>query len=186
MKNLTPKQEKFCQEYVLYGNKSQAYRTAYDAENMSNEVIHNKASELSKKGEVGVRIKQLQKELEERNKMTLDRVVQNVSNIALFDIAELYDENNNLKDIHSIPKHIRTSISGIKILEEFEGFGKERESIGFTKDVRVINKLDALEKLMKYFGGYEKDNEQSRPVINVSELSTEALKEISNAASNNS
>lgn len=174
---LTPKQEKFCVEYIRTGNKSEAYRLSYDAENMPNESIHVKANEVYNNVKVTLRVSELRKELAERNKITLDEVVQHISQIATFDIAECYDESNNLKSIHDIPKHIRTAIMGLKVLEEFQGFGKDKESIGFTKDIRVINKLDAFEKLMKHLGGYEKDNTQKnipiRQIINMSDYKKE-------------
>ena len=55
-KNLTPKQEAFCLAYIETGNASEAYRQAYDAGKMSEKVIHNKASDLLKRGDIGVRL----------------------------------------------------------------------------------------------------------------------------------
>jgi len=162
--SLTPKQEKFCIEYVRIGNKSEAYRNAYNPKNSKEETINENASRLSKNSKVLARVKQLREELLERNKMTLDKVVQGIAEIATFDIAELYDENNNLKSIHDIPANIRTAISGIKTLEEFDGFGKDRTSIGFTKDVKIINKMEAYRELMKHFGGYENNNKQKSKI----------------------
>jgi len=60
-KKLTPKQNKFAEEYVNTGNASEAYRRAYDvAKTTSNEVIAVKASELLKNGNISVRVKDLQ------------------------------------------------------------------------------------------------------------------------------
>lgn len=153
---LTPKQEKFCQEYVMYGNKSRAYRVAYNAENMSSEAIGVEAVNLCKNPKVALRIEEIQKDLTERFKTDLDETVRGVFNIANFDIAELYDEDGSFKSIHDIPKHVRTAIAGVKTYEE----KVDGSTVGVNKDVRIINKLDALEKLIKYFGGYEKDNAQ--------------------------
>jgi phage terminase small subunit len=58
-KTLTPKQERFCVEYVKTGNASEAYRRAYDAEGMKPEVVAVKASELLKNGKVAVRLAEL-------------------------------------------------------------------------------------------------------------------------------
>ena len=58
-KKLTPKQEKFCLAYIQTGNASEAYRQAYDAGKMSEKVIHNKASDLLKRGDIGVRLEEL-------------------------------------------------------------------------------------------------------------------------------
>ena len=71
-KGLTPKQEAFCLAYVETGNASEAYRQAYNAENMSDAVIHNKASDLLKKGEVRVRVEELQAEHRQRHNVTID------------------------------------------------------------------------------------------------------------------
>lgn len=172
---LTPKQEKFCIEYIKTGNKSEAYRLAYDTENMSDETIHVKANELSNNGKVRVRIEELQKDIAERNKIDIDELVQTLANIVRFDIAELYDKNDKLKSIHDIPKEQREAIEELTVLEEYQGYGKERELIGFTKKIKASGKQAAIDKLLKHLGGYEKDNRQKKTEINISDLTTEEL-----------
>lgn len=164
--DLTPKQEKFCNEYIRTGNKSEAYRLAYDARNMADETINREAHELYNNPKITTRIKELRKELAERNKITLDEVVQHISKIALFDIAECYDENQRLKPIQEIPKEIRTAITGIKVYEDKFNTQGDNIVMGETKELKIINKLDAFEKLMKHLGGYEKDNSQkNKPAL---------------------
>jgi len=69
---LTIKQENFCMKYIEAGNASEAYRKAYDAENMKPEVIHVKANELLNNGKVTVRIEELQAEHRKRHAVTVD------------------------------------------------------------------------------------------------------------------
>ena len=69
---LTPKQEKFCNAYIECGNQSEAYRRAYNAEKMKPECIVVKASELMATGKVAVRVKELQHQIAQRNKITVD------------------------------------------------------------------------------------------------------------------
>jgi len=64
-RELTMKQENFCREYILCGNASEAYRRAYDSENMKPETIHNKASAYLKYDEIRARIEELKNSLEE-------------------------------------------------------------------------------------------------------------------------
>lgn len=64
---LTPKQETFCQEYIKCGNASQAYRKAYDCENMKPETINVKACELLKDGNITVRVKELDEQKKNDN-----------------------------------------------------------------------------------------------------------------------
>ena len=51
MNDLTPKQEKFAQEVASGKSQAQAYRIAYDADNMKAETINSKASILMAKGQ---------------------------------------------------------------------------------------------------------------------------------------
>lgn len=61
-KGLTPKQEKFCREFIKCGNASEAYRKAYNAENMKPESINRKASELLDNVKITARVQELDKE----------------------------------------------------------------------------------------------------------------------------
>jgi hypothetical protein len=77
MNKLTPKQNKFAEEYVNTGNASEAYRRAYDvAKTTSNEVIAVKASELLKNGNISVRVKDLQKQEAEAFQITRKEVAE--------------------------------------------------------------------------------------------------------------
>ena len=73
---LTPKQEKFAQVWHATGNKSEAYRQAYNAGNMSADVINVKAVEVAANGNVAVRFAELQKAAQKRNNVTVDTVSQ--------------------------------------------------------------------------------------------------------------
>jgi len=70
--NLTPKQEKFCQVYIETGNASEAYRQAYNTENMKPETINVAASQLLDNYKVSTRIAGLQAEHRERHNITVD------------------------------------------------------------------------------------------------------------------
>jgi phage terminase small subunit len=60
-KKLTPKQRKFCEEYVTTGNGSEAYRRAYDVRpNTTIETIKVSASELLANPNIALTIAKLQ------------------------------------------------------------------------------------------------------------------------------
>ena len=69
---MTPKQEAFARAYVETGNASEAYRQAYDAENMKDNVIWNRASELLQHGGVAVRVKEIQEAAQKRTAITIE------------------------------------------------------------------------------------------------------------------
>lgn len=174
---LTEKQERFCHAYIELGNKSEAYRQSYDAEAMNTNSVRVAANEVFNVPNVSLRIEELQEQIKERNKIKIDDVLSVLTDMIKFDISELYDENDNLKSIKDIPKAHRQMISSIKTFEEFHGVGVTRELIGYTKEVKTLNKLDVIEKFMKHLGAYEKDNHQKKTEIsiNLSELTTEEL-----------
>lgn len=72
---LTPKQEAFALAYVETGNASEAYRRAYNAENMKPAVIAVKASELLAHGNVSVRVKELQAAALNEHKITMSDIL---------------------------------------------------------------------------------------------------------------
>lgn len=53
---LTPKQEKFCCEYLRSGNASEAYRQSYNCEKMKPASVNRKAFELLKNVNITARI----------------------------------------------------------------------------------------------------------------------------------
>jgi len=72
-KPLTIKQENFAVEYIRNEEKGiDAYKYAYDAENMSDESIYVEASRLLYSPNIALRIKELRAKLNKRNEVTLD------------------------------------------------------------------------------------------------------------------
>ena len=74
MENLTPKQEKFVMALITGMSQRQAYKFAYNAENMKNHTIDRRACELFKKDNVQAKYKQL---INEKQKA----IIENTSNI---------------------------------------------------------------------------------------------------------
>jgi len=60
MPGLTPKQEAFARRYVETGNASDAYRFAYNADNMKLATINRNAHELASSSKVATRVRELQ------------------------------------------------------------------------------------------------------------------------------
>jgi len=88
---LTQKQEAFALAYFETGNASEAYRRAYNAENMNPNVIHNKASALMAKGEVRVRVEQLRAKAETASVMSRQEALERLSTFARTDLSDLVE-----------------------------------------------------------------------------------------------
>jgi len=71
---LTPKQEKFCLVFIEKGNASEAYRQAYDAENMKEATINRCAVELLENPKITARLDEIRGINAERHEITVDRL----------------------------------------------------------------------------------------------------------------
>jgi len=185
-KKLTIKQEKFCQAYVRTSDKSAAYREAYNAQNMKAETINNKAYHLFTEAHITARVNEIHNETRNRNKITLDEIVDMLAGMARFDVSDIYDDSGFVKPLSAMKKETRQMITRINSTELYSGKGSDKESIGVVKEVVVADKHASLDKLLKIFGGYEKDNEQkkSEQTVNfdMSKISDATLNELEAAS----
>ena len=75
MSELTQKQESFCLKYVECGNASEAYRHAYDCENMKPATINRNAKKQFDNNKIATRLAELQKAHAERHEITVDDLI---------------------------------------------------------------------------------------------------------------
>lgn len=68
---LTPKQEKFCQGIVKGLSQADAYRDAYNCENMSDDAIYREASLLMNSPKISQRVNELRAEVTQEIKFTV-------------------------------------------------------------------------------------------------------------------
>jgi len=151
---LTQKQRRFCEEYIIDLNGTQAaIRSGYSERTAT--VV---ASENLTKPNVQNYIKQLQAEIQERNKITVDELVRTLASFVRLDPKDMFDENGMVKNLNDMPEAARKCIAELKVMEISSVDGP----IGVMKNIKLPSKLEAIEKLMKHLGGYEKDNEQKK------------------------
>ncbi len=70
--HLTPKQEAFLRAYLELGNAAEAYRRAYDTENMSEEAIRTEGGRLLKHPTITLRIQMFHEKAEAKSLLTLE------------------------------------------------------------------------------------------------------------------
>ncbi len=87
--HLTPKQEKFVQEWFKTGNKKASYNTAYPNHNMSSKTVDEAACRLSKKSKVVARMEEMQEKVAKESMIT----VQSVTGM----LNKAYDVSDNCK-----------------------------------------------------------------------------------------
>ena len=68
---MTPKQEQFARLYVETGNASEAYRQAYNADNMKPETVTNEAYKLLQDPDISAMVDGLKEEARQRHAVTV-------------------------------------------------------------------------------------------------------------------
>lgn len=151
---LTIKQEQFAQLVATGKTYSDAYREAYNCAKMSKNAIYVESSRLMDNPKIALFINQIREENLERNQVSLDEVLKEMSNWLRFDPAKLFDENYAVKPFAELPEGIRKCISSFEVVEQFEGRGKDRRVIGYLKKIRLIDKRAVSDQFLKKFGAY--------------------------------
>ena len=72
--------------------------------------------------------------------------------IAFADVRELFHEDGTLKAVHELDDNTAHALAGVEIFEEYEGSGKNRRLIGYTRKYRFSDRLRALQVLAQHFG----------------------------------
>lgn len=98
MRELTPKQEKFCQEYIKLGCKSEAYKASYSTSNMKKSTINRRAVTVADLPHVRARIEQLQSELREESDIDRDYILKEYKDLLESCKEEGLDGKGTIKD----------------------------------------------------------------------------------------
>lgn len=157
MANLTPKQEQFCQEYLIDLNATQAaIRSSY-----SPATAASQGQRLLRNVEIQARISELNKSRLEATGISQKRVLKEYAKIAFFDIREIFDVDGGLINVKQLDANNAGAIASIKSSEEWgEDEEGNRVVTGTLKEVKVFDKIRALQDLGKHLGLFEKDNSQ--------------------------
>ena len=122
---MSPKQEHFAQCIADGMTQADAYRTAFDAENMKPETIHKRASELIGNGEVAGRVAELKEKLVTKALWTREMSVK-----ALVSAYKVAQGKNNSSGM----------TGAVKELNAMHGFN-EPSKLELTGGLDVVNKV---------------------------------------------
>lgn len=175
---LTVKQEKFARIWFETGNKSEAYRQAYDCEGMSDKQINEEASKLSNNPKVTQRFEELQDRAAQASDITHDRITRELVRVAFFDPANLFNESGVLRSIHEIDRDARAAIASI----EQTTVGAEKEVIKTTvKTHDKFKYLESLSRRVKYYDVLADDDFEGNEDFDFSQHTEEELDTIKQA-----
>lgn len=145
-KDLSPKRQRFVEEYLKDCNGTQAaIRAGY-----SPKTANEQAARLLANDSVKAAVEEAMQKRSEEAGVTARSVLEELARIAFLDPAELFDANGNLKDIHAIPEHARRAIASIET--RLEGGKRDGQVPELITKIRLVDKRGSLELLGKHLG----------------------------------
>lgn len=152
---LTIKQENFCNYYVECGNASEAYRRAYNAVNMKDKTIWERASKLLNEYKVSTRVEELRRQANDMAKITKERILKELSNMAFSSISEMHNTWIERKEFDKLTDSQKASIKSIstKVLKKNIGTKDDPQivDVEFVK-IELYDKIKAIECINKMLG----------------------------------
>jgi len=159
MMPLTPKQERFCLEYLIDLNGTQAAIRAGYSKTTAKAIACENLTKL----DVQTRVRELIAERSKRTEITVDRVLLEYSRLAFLDIRKAFDERGNLKPIHELDDDTAAAIAGLEVEEQHGGAGEDRERVGTLHKIRLSDKRAALADVAKHLRMFTERYEHSGP-----------------------
>lgn len=144
---LNERQKSFCYEYIKDRNATQAYIRAGYATKGARQCASDLLSNPYIRSKINVLIKAQIESLALDQKLIIKELLKS----ATVDIADAYNaDTNTLKEICDMPEPLRKAIVAVETEELFDGQGKDRQLIGYTKRIKFSDRLQALELLGKH------------------------------------
>lgn len=146
MRELTPKQATFVDEYLKDLNSTQAaIRAGYSARNAG-----KIGPELLGKTRIAAEIAARMAAREKRTEITQDRVLLEIARLALFDPRKLFKEDGSPKGITELDDDTAAAIAGLDVVAT----GNAETGVGQVMKIKIADKNAALEKLARHLGMY--------------------------------
>lgn len=123
---LTAKQEKFCQGVAKGLSYSDAYREAYNADNMKPETINRKAKELIDNGNITARLKELRGKIEEELK---------------YSAKESFNKLKELQDKAEFNGNINAAIKAEELKGKLAGIYVEKKDVALHGYEEFLSKV---------------------------------------------
>lgn len=142
---MTPRQQRFVDEYLIDLNATQAaIRAGYSAK-----TAEVQGPRLLGNVRVAKAIAKATEARARRTQITQDRVLQELARIAFFDIRRLYHDDGTLKRPHELDDEAAAVLSAVEVTETMSG---EESALLTTKKAKVFDKGTALTLAMRHLG----------------------------------
>lgn len=97
------------------------------------------------------RTKRYEAALTDRDEWEHEQVLHQLRSIGNFDVRSLYTDEGQLKPVSEWPEEAAVAVAGVEISDIYEG----KEHVGFTKKVKLLDRIKALDLSGKQLGMFK-------------------------------
>lgn len=144
---MTPKQQRFIEEYLIDLNATQAAIRAGYAESGA----RTEGARLLADADIAAAIVEAKSDRSKRTGIDAAWLLTRLADEAEADLNDLMDNDGKLKPVHEWPLIWRKGlVAGIEVEELWEGRGESREKIGMLHKVKLSDRVKRLELIGKH------------------------------------
>jgi phage terminase small subunit len=149
---------RFIDEYVIDMNGTRAMQRAEPHLLYSSARVA--ASRKLQNPVIRKRIAQKMDEIGDQCGVTVQRVLREQAALAFSDIRACFDEHGRMLPLADLDDMTAAAISSVEVEHLYAGTGRDKVEIGYVTKVKMWDKGQASDRLMRHLGMFKQDNEQ--------------------------
>lgn len=135
------------------------------AQALANSVLKDKENETY--------IKYKHEQLKAETNISTTQILKELLTFAYSDVTQFL--GLTLDEIKALPPEVRRCLTNVKIKRQTYKDRQGKEVVEENIEFKLVDKLNAIDKINKYIGFYEVDNKQKANNVNLTNISTDKL-----------
>jgi phage terminase small subunit len=145
---LTDKQQRFCDEYLIDLNGTQAAIRAGYSQKTANE----QAARLLANVSIQEYVSKRKSALVSKTQITQEMVLEGYKRLAFYDARKFYNSEGGLKSIPDLDEETAFALSGFDVTEENDWIDGVKVLNGYTKKIKMSDRKGALDSICRVLG----------------------------------
>lgn len=155
---LTPRQAKFCVEYLIDLNGTQAaIRAGYATSGARTE-----ATRLLANADIVEELNRLRGEIAAKTQITPERILQEYARIGFSDVRRTLGANGELKNPQEWDDDTAAAIAGVEVVTRTSGYGDDA-AVEYVHKIKTWDKKAALDSMAKHLGMFDGKKDVTDP-----------------------
>lgn len=167
---LSDKQIRFCEEYLVdYNGTQAAIRAGY-----SKKTANEQSTRLLAKVHISEYLQKKKNKVIDKLELSRETVLEGYRKLAFYDIRKFYDADGNILNVNSLDDETAFALVAFEVMEERTG---QQVVLGYTKKIKTSDRKAALDSICKVLGFNAPDKIENKNVnYNTTDLSPEQIK----------